>query len=202
MDVGFLSGWAKEQGVKVPQKSDGSANINELFALYNEWKKKGGESKAERSDDSSNQKKQNDKDGKPEVVELDENSELARLIASSDRNKYDTIRRYLIENFGGRELELSDGKKAVIDNKDAKELSHKAYGKRVAELSELKRIIANATFLIQTDSVVHNKFQAFRYYEALTRYKGNISRIILNVGVEKANGKLHLYSITNHPKDK
>lgn len=42
MDVGFLFGWAKEQGVKVPTKSDGSANINELFALYNEWKKKGG----------------------------------------------------------------------------------------------------------------------------------------------------------------
>ncbi len=40
MDIGFLFGWAKEQGVKVPQKSDGSANINELFALYNEWKKK------------------------------------------------------------------------------------------------------------------------------------------------------------------
>lgn len=47
MDVGFLSGWAKEQGVKVPTKSDGSANINELFVLYNEWQKKGEESKAE-----------------------------------------------------------------------------------------------------------------------------------------------------------
>lgn len=45
MDLGFLSGWAKEQGVKVPQKSDGSANINELFALYNEWQKKGGSGK-------------------------------------------------------------------------------------------------------------------------------------------------------------
>lgn len=42
MDVGFLFGWAKEQGIKVPQKSDGSANINELFAMYDEWKKKGG----------------------------------------------------------------------------------------------------------------------------------------------------------------
>lgn len=42
MDVGFLFGWAKEQGIDVPTKSDGSANINELFALYNEWKKKGG----------------------------------------------------------------------------------------------------------------------------------------------------------------
>ena len=141
MDVGFLSGWAKEQGIKVPQKSDGSANINELFALYNKWKKKGGESKAESSDDSSNQKKQNDKDGKPEVVELDENLELARLIASSDRNKYDTIRRYLIENFGGRELELSDGKKAVIDKSNAKELAHKADSKRTAEIAELEAII-------------------------------------------------------------
>ena len=144
MDIGFLFGWAKEQGVKVPQKSDGSANINELFALYNEWKKKGGESKAERSDDSSNKENRNDKDDKPEVVELDENSELARLIASSDRNKYDTIRRYLIENFGGRELELSDGKKAVIDKSDAKELAHKAYGKRVSELSELEKLANKA----------------------------------------------------------
>lgn len=42
MDVGFLFGWAKEQGIKVPTKSDGSANINELFAMYDEWKKKGG----------------------------------------------------------------------------------------------------------------------------------------------------------------
>ena len=42
MDVGFLFGWAKEQGIDVPTKSDGSANINELFALYHEWKKKGG----------------------------------------------------------------------------------------------------------------------------------------------------------------
>lgn len=39
MNVGFLFGWAEEQGVDVPTKSDGTANINELFALYNEWKK-------------------------------------------------------------------------------------------------------------------------------------------------------------------
>lgn len=202
MDVGFLFGWAKEQGVKVPTKSDGSANINELFALYNEWKKKGGESKAESSGDGSNKEKRNDKDDKPEVVELDENSELARLIASSDRNKYDTIRRYLIENFGGRELELSDGKKAVIDKSDAKELAHKAYDKRVSELSELEKLVKYATFIKQVGDVEHNKFQAFRYYIVKTKYKGNIGRIVLNVGIDKNAGKLHLYSITNYPKDK
>lgn len=198
MDVGFLFGWAKEQGVKVPQKSDGSANINELFALYNEWKKKGGESKAERSGDSSNKENRNDKDGKPEVVELDENSELARLIASSDRNKYDTIRRYLIENFCGRELELSDGKKAVIDKSDAKELAHKADNKRTAEIAELEAIIKKARFLMEK-AVSHNKFTAFRYYTAPIRYKGELSEIILNVDIHSYDKKLHLYAITNRP---
>lgn len=198
MDVGFLFGWAKEQGVKVPTKSDGSANINELLALYNEWKKKGGESKAERSDDSSNKEKRNDKNDKPEVVELDENSELARLIASSDRNKYDTIRRYLIENFGGRELELSDGKKAVIDKSDAKELAHKADNKRTAEIAELEAIIKKAGFLLEK-AVNHNKFTAFRYYTAPVRYKGELSEIILNVGIHSYDKKLHLYAITNRP---
>lgn len=96
MDVRFLFGWAKEQGVKVPTKSDGSANINELFALYNEWKKK--QSAARRAtlrdkgvdtdgmDDVAVEQKYEEYTGKTSnVVELDENSELARLIASSDR---------------------------------------------------------------------------------------------------------------------
>ncbi len=96
MDVGFLFGWAKEQGVKVPQKSDGSANINELFALYNEWKKK--QSAARRAtlrdkgvntdgmDAAAVERKYEEYTSKESnVVELDENSELARLIASSDR---------------------------------------------------------------------------------------------------------------------
>ena len=132
------------------------------------------------------------------MVELDENSELARLIASSDRNKYDTIRRYLIENFGGRELELSDGKKAVIDKSDAKELAHKADSKRTAEIAELKKIIKKATFLTEKN-VKHNKFSAFRYYTAPVKYKGEKTEIILNVGIHSYDKKLHLYAITNRP---
>lgn len=138
------------------------------------------------------------KNAEPEVVELDENSELARLIASSDRNKYDTIRRYLIENFGGRELELSDGKKAVIDKSDAKELAHKADNKRTAEIAELEAIIKKARFLMEK-AVSHNKFTAFRYYTAPIRYKGELSEIILNVGIHSYDKKLHLYAITNRP---
>lgn len=56
MDVGFLFGWAKEQGIKVPTKSDGSANINELFAMYDEWKKKGGGRSAKSSRTDADEK--------------------------------------------------------------------------------------------------------------------------------------------------
>lgn len=184
MDIGFLFGWAKEQGIDLPTKSDGSINIPAAFALYDEWKKKGAGGT---------------KSTEPEVVELGENSELARLIASSDRNKYDTIRRYLIENFGGRELGLSDGKKAIIDKSDAKELSHKADSRRVAEIAVLENIVKNAKFLTERP-VEHNKFVAFRYYMAPIKYKGERAEIILNVGRHKYDrGELHLYAITNRP---
>ena len=96
MDVGFFFGWAKEQGIDVPTKSDGSANIPVLFALYNERKKK--QTAARRAtlrdkgvdtdgmDDAAVEQKYEEYTGKTSnVVELDENSELARLIASSDR---------------------------------------------------------------------------------------------------------------------
>lgn len=195
MDIGFLFGWAKEQGIDLPTKSDGSINIPAAFALYDEWKKKGRGGRA-KDETGGTDSKGGTKNAEPEVVELDENSELARLIASSDRNKYDTIRRYLIENFGGRELELSDGKKAVIDKSDAKELAHKADNKRTAEIAELEAIIKKARFLMEK-AVSHNKFTAFRYYTAPIRYKGELSEIILNVGIHSYDKKLHLYAITN-----
>lgn len=128
MDVGFLFGWAEEQGIDVPTKSDGSANINELFALYNEWKKKGGESKAERSDDSSNNEKRNDKDDKPEVVELDENSELMRRVEGlSRKERVKAVENYLREVLGGKEITFHDGIKATVTGRDANKLARDTY---------------------------------------------------------------------------
>lgn len=45
MDVKFLFGWAKENGIDLPKNSDGNINIPASFELYNEWKKKGGNTK-------------------------------------------------------------------------------------------------------------------------------------------------------------
>lgn len=48
-------------------------------------------------------------------------------------------------------------------------------------------------------AVSHNKFTAFRYYTAPIRYNGELSEIILNVGIHSYDKKLHLYAITNRP---
>ena len=128
MDVRFLFGWAKEQGVKVPQKSGGGANINELFAMYDEWKKKGGESKAESSGDGSNKEKRSDKDDKPEVVELDENSELARRVDGLlQKERVKAAENYLREVLGGKEIIFHDGIKATVTGRDANKLARDTY---------------------------------------------------------------------------
>lgn len=205
MDVGFLFGWAKEQGVKVPQKSDGSANINELFALYNEWKKKGGESKAGRSDDSSNQKKQNDKDNKPEVVELDENSELMKRVEGlSRKERVKAVENYLREVLGGREIEFHDGIKATVTGRDANKLAHDTYHsekgeRRTAELAEIEKLIGAARYVKDGEVEEHNRdrFSKFRYYGVTTRYKGNDEVLLLNVGKNIYTGKYQFYTITS-----
>lgn len=40
MDIRFLFGWAEDEGITLPTKSDGSVNIPASFDLYNEWHKK------------------------------------------------------------------------------------------------------------------------------------------------------------------
>ena len=41
-DIGWLFGWAKENGIEIPLNYDGSANIPKLFELYDEWREKNG----------------------------------------------------------------------------------------------------------------------------------------------------------------
>lgn len=204
MDVGFLFGWAKEQRIKVPQKSDGSANINELFALYNEWKKKGGESNAESSDDSSNKEKQNDKDNKPEVVELDENSELMRRVEGlSQKERVKAVENYLREVLGGKEITFHDGIKATVTGRDANKLANDTYHaekgmRRTAELAEVEKLIANARYEKNAEVSEHNKerFSTFRYYLVNTRYKGEEETLRLNLGKNIHTGKYQFYAIT------
>lgn len=134
---------------------------------------------------------------KYEVVELSEDNELARLIASSDEKKNNIIKEYLIKNFAGRTFELSDGIEATVNKKDVDKLSNKVDDKRIAQLTEFNEIIKKAKFSHTTENVDHNKFSKFRYYKCKVRFKGDDNEIWLNVGFHKHLQDWHIYAITS-----
>lgn len=48
-DIGWLFGWAKENGIDIPLNADGTANIPKLFDLYDEWRERNGDPKETKS---------------------------------------------------------------------------------------------------------------------------------------------------------
>lgn len=174
----------------MPTKINGSGEQQE----YDENTGRYGESKTQRITTDRNYSKL-----QPKIVELDENNELAKLIATSDENKYKVITKYIIRNYGGKEILFPDGYFAKIDNSDAKELAHKADKKRTAEISLLNDLIESSSFEkeIQLKNDAHGKFEAFRYYITKIRYKNVVSEIWLNVGKARyAKDEWHFYAIT------
>lgn len=204
MDIGFLFGWAKEQGVDLPTKADGSINIPAAFALYDEWKKKGGGGNA-KDDNGGTNSKGGGKEDTPDVVELDENSELMKRVEGlSRKERVKAVENYLREVLGGREIEFHDGIKATVTGRDANKLAHDTYHsekgeRRAAELSEVEKLIDAARFLKEGNVEEHNKdrFSKFRYYSVTTRYKGSEEELLLNVGRNIYTGKYQFYAITS-----
>lgn len=138
---------------------------------------------------------------KNEVVELSDDNELARLIASSDEKHWKVISNYIMEKFGGSQLTLSDGSQIIIDKRDARKLSNRVDDKRVAELAELRNITQKAKYLRSEKYVEHNKFSEFKYYWTKIRFQNQDSGIYLNIGKGKNDNKYHLYAITKAPMD-
>ena len=131
----------------------------------------------------------------PNIVVLNENNELSRLIKSTNQNKYKAIMNYIVEHFWGKVMTFPDGVEAVIDKNDAKELSHKSNNRRMSELTMLETLIKKSRFENEID-VVHNKFRRFRYYSVKTRFKDKDYEIWLNVGISKNDNSYHLYALT------
>lgn len=131
------------------------------------------------------------------VIELTADSELVERIENSNRSKYSIIRDYLIEKFYGQTFTLSDGIEAIMDKRDAQELSHLADSRKTAALSNLRDVIEKARFSHKADTVKHNKFDAFRYYSIKVSFNGQIYDILLNVGHSRNKDEYHIYDITN-----
>lgn len=136
------------------------------------------------------------------VIDLSDDSKLARLIAASGNSKYNTIRNYVFELLGGRKFTLSDGRAVIVDKTDAKELAHKANDRKTAEIASIERIVQEAQYFADDSEVTHNKFDYFAYYFAPVRYKGKMYNVIVNIGRAKNDGVFHLYDLTNDIKNK
>ncbi|MBQ9113915.1 MAG: hypothetical protein IJY05_03225 [Clostridia bacterium] len=181
--------------------TDGQGNneISTLFNVFDSYTKAVADMKKQRQkvksviENTLNEKAER-------VFEIKADSELASRIKNSTQSKYRVIKEYLVEKFGDTEFTLSDGKKAIMDRSDAKELSHLANDKRIAELANIKELIENARLFAEETKVKHNKFDAFSYYKIKVSFEGETFAVLLNVGRAKNNGRYHIYSITNYNK--
>lgn len=134
------------------------------------------------------------------VLKISKDGELFKKISESNKSKYTVIKEYLIEKFYGEEIHLSDGKIAIIDKRDARELSHLADDKKTAELSNLKEIIKRAKYSHSAEKVTHNKFSSFSYYSFSVEIDGERLDLLINVGMAKNDGSHHIYDITKDKK--
>ncbi len=143
---------------------------------------------------------QEQQDGSSPVIEISMNSELATRIKNSNKSKYTVIKEYLIEKFYGEEFTLSDGRKAIMDKRDAQELAHKADDVKTAELVNLKEIVEKADFSHIAENVNHNKFDRFYYYSLTVKMGSDSCDILINIGRTKNDGIHHIYDITKDNK--
>ena len=138
--------------------------------------------------------------GEKVVIEIESDEELENRIANSERSRSRVLRDYLIEKFAGHTFVLSDGREAIMDNTDAKELSQKAGPKKTAKLSNLEKIIENAVPSGEAYNVDHPKFTEFHYYSITVKYQGAEMDILINVGLGKNDAQNHIYRLDDDKK--
>ncbi len=131
------------------------------------------------------------------IIKIEQNNELTERIKKSDKSKYDVIREFLIDKFSGHIFTMSDGRRAMMDKRDAKKLSNKANNPRIAQLGNLKQLVEEAVYDHSATNVDHKKFIDFHYYNVTAEYDGEIYDLWINVGVSKYDGENHIYAITN-----
>ncbi len=134
-------------------------------------------------------------------IKIENDVELEKRIKKTEKSKYTVIAEYLMELFGGQKFDLSDGKKAIVDRRDANKLTSKADDARIAQLVNLKKVVENAIYSHSENKVVHNKFSDFHYYAVDVIYAGETYKLWINVGVAKNNGENHIYSITKRNEE-
>lgn len=136
------------------------------------------------------------------VIDLSNDSELAKRVGNlTGTPKYRIIQQYIFENLGGDSVVLSDGKKAIVDQRDAQHIGKKAGSKKIAIISEIKKVVESAELVAEENSTKDKKFDYFWYYEAVLRYGKETFPIYVNVGRSRYDGTYHLYDLTQKLRD-
>lgn len=128
-------------------------------------------------------------------VELDINSDLAKSIRfATDRNQ--ALVRYM-QQFVGENFAFHDGLIATIDSGDAQHLSSGAHDNRIAELTQIEKLIKHARFEGEVPSTKPQKdnHEKYRYYVVKVKNGGEIISLKINVGYHKYLKDWHIYSI-------
>ena len=139
---------------------------------------------------------------KDSVIDLSDNNDLSKLVDGIyGSERYKRIADYIYNALGNREVELSDGRVAIVDKRDASHIAHKSGVERTAQISKIKEIVEKATLYAEDKNVKHDKFNYFCYYKATVRYGNETFSLYLNVGKGINDGKYHIYDITKKIRD-
>ncbi len=129
------------------------------------------------------------------TVVLDMGSPLHKAIRESGKSASDVIYELIVQHY--RSVRFSDGRVAMVDNTDAKEIAKHAGPEKTAEINQLQEIIDNAVLDEADVQADHKKFASFTYYRATVQIGDQKKVILLNIGRGKFDGKDHFYAITN-----
>ncbi|MCR5150362.1 MAG: hypothetical protein K6B52_03955 [Clostridiales bacterium] len=140
--------------------------------------------------------------GREDIIDLSDDNELAKLI--SDKHgapKYKIINEYIYDILGGQTVTMSDGKKAIVDKRDALHIAHKAGNKKTAEISQIKQLVEYARLVAyEEEDKSRKKFTDSYYYKANVKYKDEKYPVYINLGKAK-DGTYHIYDLTQKLRD-
>lgn len=138
-----------------------------------------------------------------EVIDLSKDNKLSAMVDGIyGSERYSIIKNYILNELRDQPVTLSDGKRAVVDNRDAQHIAaHKSSSKEAAEISRIKDIVERAKLVAEENSTKDGKFDYFWYYEASVRFGDETFPIYVNVGRAKNDSSYHIYDLTKKIRD-
>ena len=136
------------------------------------------------------------------VIDLSKDNRLLQMVGNLHGSaRYNIIRDYILNELADQPIRMSDGKLAIVDRGDAQHIAKRSGDKKVAQISQIKKVIENAQLVAEEVSTKDRKFDYFWYYEAMAKYKAETLPIYVNLGRARNGEGYHIYDLTNKLRD-